>query len=284
MTDDVRPPALRWASTTSPAGDGLCWGEAGDPGAPPLVLLHGWAQSAACWGEAVVAELARHHHVLAPDLRGHGRSADPAAGYDDPAAWAADLDAVLATAGVTAPPVLLGWSYGGVVATDWLRAGGRCAGLVLVGAVTGLGRGRAGGKVGPAMRAAMPDALSADPAVATPALTAFVAGLGAGRGDAADGPRAQALLAASLATPPAVRAALFARECDADDVLAALTAPALVLHGTDDAVVAHAAGAHAAALLPAAATSWWEGGGHAPFLADPARFTADVLAFTALLP
>ena len=139
---------LRWATTTTPAGHDLSFGTAGDPGAPPLVLLHGWAQSARCWGPRLVAGLTARHHVLAPDLRGHGRSADPAAGYDDPAAWAADLDAVLTAAGAGGAPVLLGWSYGGVVATDWLRTGGRAAGLVLLGAVTALGRGRPGGRVG----------------------------------------------------------------------------------------------------------------------------------------
>ena len=38
---------------------------------------------------------------------------------------------------------------------------------------------------------------------------------------------------------------------------------------------------HAAGLLPAARTSWWDGGGHAPFLEDPQRFVAEVVA---LLP
>ena len=259
------------------AGDGtsIAYLERGRPGATPLVLLHGWAQTADCWGAEVLDGLAATHHVLAPDLRGHGRSGAPEVGYDDPAAWAADLDAVLAAAGVTEPPVLLGWSYGGLVACDWLRCGGAAAGLVLVGAVTGLGRGRAGGRVGPAMRAALPDALSDDPAVAVPALACFAGAL------TTDGPRAQALLGASLATPPRVRGALFARACDSDAVLAGFVAPSLVLHGTADTVVDVSAGRHAAGLLPAARTSWWDGGGHALFLEDPRRFVAEVVA---LLP
>lgn len=258
--------------TVSAAGTPIAYLERGRPGAPPLVLLHGWAQSADCWGSAVLDGLAVTHHVLAPDLRGHGRSGAPAGGYDDPAAWAADLDAVLSAAGVEAPPVLVGWSYGGLVACDWVRSGGAAAGLVLAGAVTGLGRGRAGGRVGPVMRAALPDGLSTDPALAVPALASFAGAL------TANGPRAQALLGASLATPPRVRAALFARTCDSDDVLAGFIAPSLVLHGTADTVVDLSAGQHAAGLLPRGRTSWWEGAGHALFLQDPARFVAEVAA------
>lgn len=256
--------------TVSSDGTPIAYLERGRVGAPPLVLLHGWAQSADCWGAEVLDGLAATHHVLAPDLRGHGRSGAPWGGYDEPAAWAADLDAVLVAAGVTAPPVLVGWSYGGLVACDWLRCGGVAAGLVLVGAVTGLGRGRAGGRVGAAMRAAMPDGLSGDPAVAVPALATFAGAM------TTDGPQVQALLGASLATPPRVRAALFARTCDSDEVLAGFVGPSLVLHGTADAVVDLSAGEHAAGLLPAARASWWEGTGHAPFLQDPARFVAEV--------
>lgn len=257
--------------STAQAGDGtrLSFHTAGDPAAPPLVLLHGWAQSRDCWAP-VLTGLAAVHHVIAPDLRGHGRSQAPEVGYDDPAVWAGDLDAVLAAAGVSAAPVLLGWSYGGLVACDWLRRGGTAAGLVLVGAVTGLGRGRAGGRVGAAMRAALPAALSTDPALAVPALAAFVDAM------TTDGPTAQSLLGAALATPPRVRAALFARECDSDEVLASFAGPALVLHGSADAVVDPSAGAHAAGLLPQVRLSAWEGGGHAPFLEDPERFTDEV--------
>lgn len=258
--------------TVSSDGTPIAYLERGRAGAPPVVLLHGWAQSADCWGPQVLDAVAATHHVLAPDLRGHGRSGAPLGGYDEPAAWAADLDAVLVAAGATAPPVLVGWSYGGLVACDWLRCGGVAAGLVLVGAVTGLGRGRAGGRVGPAMRTAMPDALSEDPAIAVPALASFAGAL------STDGPRAQALLGASLATPPRVRAALFARTCDSDEVLAGFAGPSLVVHGTADAVVDPSAGEHAAGLLPAVRTSWWDGAGHAPFLDDPGRFVAEVAA------
>src|SRR5262245_24070572 len=46
----------------------LDWGTAGRP---PLLLLHGGAQTAHSWDE-VAPDFARDHHVLALDQRGHG--------------------------------------------------------------------------------------------------------------------------------------------------------------------------------------------------------------------
>jgi pimeloyl-ACP methyl ester carboxylesterase len=45
----------------------------GTEGGPPILLLHGGAQTAHSWDE-VAPDLARDHHVLALDQRGHGDS------------------------------------------------------------------------------------------------------------------------------------------------------------------------------------------------------------------
>ena len=57
----------------------------------------------------------------------------------------------------------------------------------------------------------------------------------------------------------------------------------LVLHGTADSVVDVSAAEHAAALLPNATTSYWEGTDHGPFVEDPQRFAAEVTRFAAAL-
>jgi pimeloyl-ACP methyl ester carboxylesterase len=54
---------------------------AGPEEAPPLVLLHGWPQHWWCWNR-VVPLLAEDYRLVMPDLRGHGWSGAPAAGYD----------------------------------------------------------------------------------------------------------------------------------------------------------------------------------------------------------
>ena len=47
----------------------------------PVILLHGYAQNSHMW-RPLITELAATHTVIAPDLRGFGRSARPEAGYD----------------------------------------------------------------------------------------------------------------------------------------------------------------------------------------------------------
>lgn len=53
--------------------------EAGD--GPPVILLHGWPQDAWCWRH-VMPLLADRYRLIAPDLRGFGRSGAPDHGYN----------------------------------------------------------------------------------------------------------------------------------------------------------------------------------------------------------
>ncbi|MFE6520174.1 SDR family oxidoreductase [Streptomyces sp. NPDC057794] len=54
----------------------LCVAELGDPGRPTVVLVHGYPDSKEVWSE-VAARLAADFHVVAYDVRGHGRSTAP---------------------------------------------------------------------------------------------------------------------------------------------------------------------------------------------------------------
>lgn len=262
-------------------GTTLVYRAFGPTAAQPLVLLHGWAQSSKCWGDGVLDALAQSFRVIAVDLRGHGYSGVPESGYDDSKAWAADVDAVFVAEGVSErnPAVLLGWSYGGLVICDYLatHGSGAVSAVILVGAVTSLGRGEKGGRVGAAMRAAIPAAMSEDPREAVRALGSF--------GDALTGPPegkgvvSQALFGTSLTTPPRVRAALFARTVSNDELLSALEVPVLVLHGSDDSVVDVSAAHHVASLAPRVTLSIWDGVDHGPFVEDPNRFADEVARF-----
>jgi pimeloyl-ACP methyl ester carboxylesterase len=79
----------------------------------PLVLLHGGLGSGAMFGP-VLAQLAEHHRVIAPDLQGHGRTAD----IDRPIEvrlMADDIAALIVHLGLEKPDVV-GYSVGGGVA------------------------------------------------------------------------------------------------------------------------------------------------------------------------
>ncbi|WP_103349497.1 alpha/beta fold hydrolase [Amycolatopsis sp. CA-128772] len=60
---------------------------------PPFLLLHGFPHTWRLW-TAVIPHLARHHRVIAPDLRGLGASTRAAGGYDA-GTLAADAEALL---------------------------------------------------------------------------------------------------------------------------------------------------------------------------------------------
>ncbi|MEV5651873.1 alpha/beta hydrolase [Nocardia sp. NPDC052254] len=248
----------------------------------PLVLLHGWAGTLRCWGTAADL-LAQRFRVIAVDLRGHGYSDAPEAGYDDPANWAADVAAVLAGEDITADAVLLGWSYGGIVLSDYLtvHGTGALAGVVYCGSQSGIGRGVDGSQPGPAMQKAIPDVFEESAGRAMRGFAAFGnANTGPGRDKGAD---AQRLFGGSLTTPPRVRKALFYRTSDNTETLKTLDIPVFVMHGVADPVVPVENGRHIADNAPDARTSFWDDAQHGLFIEDPARFATELTEFIGTL-
>jgi len=79
-----------------------------------VVLLAGWGFSHAVWREQAVW-LSRTHRTVTVDLRGHGGSDAPVDGDYSVARHAKDVDGALEALGVEAA-VLVGWSFGGMVA------------------------------------------------------------------------------------------------------------------------------------------------------------------------
>ena len=177
------------------------------------------------------------------------------------------------------PAVLVGWSYGGLVLTDYLRERGTAgvAGIVLVGAVTEIGRGHPGGEVGPVMAEVMRPALSEDPAIAVPALTLLAGRMTA---EPSTGAEVQRRLSDSLRVSPQVRGALFRRDLASADVLSAVDVPALVVHGEADEVISPRAGEYAAGKIPGARGRWFPNVGHMPFAERVEEFNEALRAFT----
>ena len=84
--------------------------QAGDPDAPPVVLLHGWPQHWWCW-RGVIPRLAERHRVHAVDLRGHGWTEITPGGYEKEQ-FASDLLATMDALGIERT-ALAGHDWGG---------------------------------------------------------------------------------------------------------------------------------------------------------------------------
>src|SRR3954452_10889132 len=102
----------------------------GPPGAPTLLLLHGWVATAGLNWFHNFEPLSEHFRVIAPDLRGHGRGLRDrnvfrlAECADDCAATLVELD--------TGPVIAVGYSMGGPIAQLlWRRHRDLVDGLVL---------------------------------------------------------------------------------------------------------------------------------------------------------
>jgi pimeloyl-[acyl-carrier protein] methyl ester esterase len=257
-----------------PTGLSLHAAEAG--AGRPLVLVHGWSFSHAAFAPQLAA-LASRARVLAVDLRGHGGSPAPEAGYavDD---FAADLARFFEQRELRGA-VLAGWSWGAEVALAALpRLLPRLAGLALLSATPRFtaGPGWPHG-VPPANVRALSRRLARDP---DGTRRLFVDGLFAD--GELDAPARAALAGELLAIPPALHAARETLDALAaadlrPQVALARELPVLLVHGEADTVCSPATARWLAAELPAARLLLLPGAGHAPHLTR-SRAVNDALA------
>jgi non-heme chloroperoxidase len=103
---------------------------AGPEDGQPVILMHGGGQTRQSWGTALVEGARRGYRMLSLDARGHGESDwDPTGDYGM-RTMVDDLSGVVES--LSAPPVLVGASMGGIVALIYAGEHRPLSGLVLV--------------------------------------------------------------------------------------------------------------------------------------------------------
>ncbi|WNG52113.1 alpha/beta hydrolase [Archangium minus] len=254
--------------------------DAGDLYGPPILFVHGFSQCYLSWRRQLHSALGLGFRLVAVDLRGHGHSGKPYGAYGDGRLWADDLHAVI-TALELERPLLVAWSYGGMVVSDYLRHYGQehLAGVNFVSSMVKCGSEEAFSLLSSELRSLIPGLFSEqDEDASRDTLERFVSLLH----HRPVSPETQRLVLTYNELAPAhVREALCARIADNDDVLSRLTLPVLVSHGLEDRVVLPASGHHIASVVPGALVSLYPNAGHSPFWEDARRFNRELAAFAA---
>ncbi len=253
------------------------WGKADGPA---ILFIHGWSQNHLCWVKQYESTLADEFRLVAYDLRGHGMSEAPLEPehYTEGKLWADDVAAIIDQLRLDRP-VLVGWSYGGFVACDYVRAYGqdRIAAINFVEGAVRLGEAAFGTLIGPAFLDHFVDATADDLPTNIQAMRSFVRACVVKQVSDDD---LESAVCWNVVVPAPIRANLAAREIDDDDVLRALEVPLLVTHGREDSVVLPAMAEHILATCSTAEASWYEGVGHVPHLEEPERFNRELAELT----
>jgi pimeloyl-ACP methyl ester carboxylesterase len=230
----------------------------------PLLLLHGLAVDGRMF-EAVVPGLIRHHRIIVPDLRGHGRSARLPGPYTVDR-MVQDLGVLLETLGVPST-VVVGYSQGGAVAQALARAHpSKVQGLVLVCTYAhnplSLEERIEAHLVPTLMRTVGPRAMGA--------LVAALPRVGGGTPmDLASGLRLKSMMASNDRRTMAA-ASRDAMAFDSRPWLGEIRCPTLVIAGAEDRAVPRAHALMLARGIPGAELRLVEGAGHALAWTHPA--------------
>lgn len=264
-------------TVTAPDGVRLAVQEAGNPDGPAIIFIHGLLGSRLNWEKQTSSPELQRYRMVTYDLRGHGLSDKP----DDSNAYligrrsADDLAAVLKATG-SKHPVLVGWSLGGVVISNYLAAYGdaNLGGIMYVDGVIELNA---------ALITSHPEVYaglaSDDLKTHLEAIRTFLALCFHTQPDV---PAFELLLSnAAIASWTMTRATPSMTVAAAEGIPKAKV-PVLMLYGAKDQLVnVQPSIARAKQLNPRVQTKVYENSGHAPFLEESSRFNHDLSMFMA---
>ena len=250
------------------------WGRYDGPG---ILFIHGFSQSHLSWTKQVLSDLANIFHMVTYDLRGHGASDKPleARFYNESPRWADEVAAVMDATGLYRP-VLVGWSYGGRIVSDYLMKYGDdvIAGVEYVCANTNrdLNAGSPAFKVMAGMASKTFETNLQN-------TRAFVR-LCFARPPTQD--EFERIVEFNMQTPAEVRAYMAGRATPYEPTLKRLRVPVLVTHGEEDQIVLPPVGRYTLETVPEAKGSFYAGVGHSPFWEETERFNAELAEFVTL--
>ncbi|MBT8442129.1 MAG: alpha/beta hydrolase [Gammaproteobacteria bacterium] len=292
---EVAPPAaeapaadtLRYSTITGSDGVPLNAVEAGPKDAPGILFLHGFSQTYLSFdAQFRDAELANDFHLVAFDLRGHGNSGKPW----DPEAYSSrqfadDVNAVLRATGLR-QPVVVGWSFGGLVAMHYVRHYGadRIRALNLVGTT-----GRLYDIPVPATGASRP---AMDPAWIRLTLSDSIADNLQATARAVEMLTARPMSdewtertrSAAMTMPVYAKRAIGAAPGSNADLAESIRVPVLFSAGALDPIAPLADTLATSTMLPGTRVSVFPESGHSPFAEEPARFNRELAEFARVTP
>jgi len=253
----------------------------GNPTGPEILFIHGMAMSYLSFEPQFKSELADDFKIVAYDLRGHGNSGKPWRREDvqDSDIWADDLAAVIKATDLERP-VIVGWSFGGFVAADYIRKYGidKMAGLNLVGSIAGLvPQPPPAGNFSADELARRSAFQTGGNIINNLSIVESTVKLFEFEGMT---PEYKAnMYAMGVMVPAYFRKAFVGRNLDHQDVLPKLNLPLLITMGSKDIAQSPEPYARLKKALPNAQYSEFEGVGHLPFAQDPARYNRELAAF-----
>ncbi len=243
----------------------------------PIVFVHGVCMSSRFFDRQIEHVSARAR-MIAPDLRGHGRSEKVLHGHTVEG-YAADLHELLDARGVERP-VLVGWSMGAMVAWEYLGAFGQdgVAGLVIVDQPPSdwAWEGYEFGLITAEVLAELVAGLQMAPEAVAEELAHLMQ-------HEPDGPTTAWMIEEITKCPPAVASTILVNQTlrDYRPFLQEIRLPTAVFFGGNDKMTSPRAGEYIAAQIPGATFRVFDRSSHVPFWEEPEAFNAALDAFVA---
>jgi len=262
-------------TVTAPDGVALYVQESGNPHGPAVIFIHGLLGSHLNWDAQVSGAELQRYRLITYDLRGHGLSGKPteAEAYRDGRRWADDLATVIGSSHAN-HPVLVGWSLGGTVISNYLAAYGdsQIAAAVYVDGVIELKEEQI-----VAHPEVYRDMISSDLKTHLDGERTFLSLCFHIQPERSTIER---LLANAAMASWEMQSAVQSMTVAASEGLNKIRAPVLLLYGEHDALVnTSGAIARAKELDPQIQAKLYVNSGHAPFIEEPDRFNHDLATF-----